>query len=224
MQRGSADLQDVELSSNSHKGLLAAHGNVRSNNHHHDAKNQHMAAIAPEINRTAVGDSKSRASNGSLPSNEFDGRLYHGYSNYAIDESGKRTHTIRFLDVAMANPPVPRKHEQYDNMYEADVKMEDEYLTQFTLSELEPRGALELCFCFSLFEVEDDGVPPPCKISKVCPMHTENACLNTPFFRKTIGRIGFRHFDKQRKLYLGIASIVTIAAMFLTVWGCQPSR
>lgn len=55
----------------------------------------------------------------------------------------------------------------------------------------------------------------------MCPFDHRNKLLNdNDFVRHYIGEIGYRYFDTHRKYYLGLASYVTLFALFLTTWGC----
>jgi len=74
---------------------------------------------------------------------------------------------------------------------------------------------LQLCCC----PEDDDGVPPPC-MDKHCPFSHTNPCLNGSIAQKYIGRFGFSHFDKYRKLWLGFASWISILALAMTIYGC----
>lgn len=80
----------------------------------------------------------------------------------------------------------------------------------------EKRGAWMLLPCF---DDEDDGVPPFCKAT-LCPLSKDNHILNNSLIWKLLGPIGFPFFDRNRKVFLGAASILTVFTMLLTLWGC----
>jgi len=66
---------------------------------------------------------------------------------------------------------------------------------------------------------DDKGVPPGCG-SKFCPLSQDNYILNNAVTWRHLGPIGFEHYDRRRKLYLGYASVLTVFTMLLTLWGC----
>lgn len=77
---------------------------------------------------------------------------------------------------------------------------------------------LQLCCCAE----DDDGVPPCCKarVDWFCIFSHSHPCLNGKAFRSCLGRFGFKHFERFRKLYLGLASWFSIFALVLTIYGC----
>eukprot|EP01038_Epipyxis_sp_PR26KG_P007905 gene7905-10730_t len=70
------------------------------------------------------------------------------------------------------------------------------------------------------FKENDDGVPPFCR-HKICPLDHRNYYFNNNKFVDKLGYFGFDYFDQHRKFFLGFASVYTIFAMFITVWGCM---
>ena len=71
----------------------------------------------------------------------------------------------------------------------------------------------------SCFKEDDDGVPPPCR-PKHCPLSQNHPWLNGPWVRKYIGSVGLSHCDRFRKLWLGLASWISIIALGMTIYGC----
>ena len=66
---------------------------------------------------------------------------------------------------------------------------------------------------------DDDGVPFFCN-NRYCPLDHRNKLTNDNSIVRYIGPFGYEYFDVNRRFYLGLASIFTIFAMFLTIWGC----
>jgi hypothetical protein len=69
------------------------------------------------------------------------------------------------------------------------------------------------------FSEEDDGVPFMCK-HRWCPLDHRNKLTNNNSLVRFIGPFGYDYFDTHRRFYLGMASILTIFAMIITIWGC----
>lgn len=70
----------------------------------------------------------------------------------------------------------------------------------------------------SFFADDDKGVPPCCYCTW-CPLHQE-CILNSWCLPVMIGSIGIRYFDKNRKLFFGLATVATLLAMVITTYGC----
>ena len=71
----------------------------------------------------------------------------------------------------------------------------------------------------SIFPEDDPGVPICCRYSPLCFLN-HDFFLNHSTIVKLFGSIGFPYFDRKRKLYFGIASIITLFAVLLTIYGC----
>ena len=71
----------------------------------------------------------------------------------------------------------------------------------------------------SIFSDDDPGIPIFCRFSPLCFLN-HDFFLNHWKIVKQFGSIGFPYFDRKRKLYLGIASILTLFAVLLTIYGC----
>ncbi|KAJ1439293.1 hypothetical protein B484DRAFT_476958 [Ochromonadaceae sp. CCMP2298] len=74
----------------------------------------------------------------------------------------------------------------------------------------------QLCCC----REDDDMVPPPCLAEK-CPLSHDHERLNGPWMQNNVGKWGFNIFSRYRKLWLGLASYVSIIAFFVTIYGCM---
>ena len=68
------------------------------------------------------------------------------------------------------------------------------------------------------FDESDDGVPPFCRDSR-CPLDHRNPYLNDSDCCARWGNVGWKYFDRHRKFYMGIATIVTLLSIFITVAG-----
>ena len=76
------------------------------------------------------------------------------------------------------------------------------------------------CFAkFSIFSIDDDGVPPFCH-PKYCPLSNTDNYINGNFLVRRLGRCGLVYFDENRAVFFGFASMFTVFAFVLTLWGC----
>lgn len=81
-------------------------------------------------------------------------------------------------------------------------------------------SSLKSCISgFQLFADDDDGVPPCCR-HKCCPLSNTDNYINGNSYVKRLGRCGFHYFDVNRSTFFGFASIFTVIAFGLTLWGC----
>lgn len=71
----------------------------------------------------------------------------------------------------------------------------------------------------SCFPETDNGIPPGC-CYKYCPLNHANPITNDNDCVRKISPFGYQYFDVNRKIALGIASMITIMTIFLTLWGC----
>ena len=79
---------------------------------------------------------------------------------------------------------------------------------------------LSTCVQCTPFPETDDGVPPPCRISPLCPLN-QGFCVNHLYIAKAFGRCGLKSMDQNRKLLFGIAAWTTLPCAFvLGIWGC----
>jgi hypothetical protein len=69
------------------------------------------------------------------------------------------------------------------------------------------------------FSEDDNGVPPGCWWA-ICPLHHDNWLFNHSWIALYISKFGLCSFDRYRKFYLGIASMLTIITFFITLYGC----
>lgn len=72
---------------------------------------------------------------------------------------------------------------------------------------------------FQLFREDDEGVPPFCH-HKLCPLSNTDNYINGNYYVKRLGRCGFVFFDVHRHIFFGFASMFTVFAFILTLWGC----
>jgi len=70
------------------------------------------------------------------------------------------------------------------------------------------------------FDEEDDGVPPICLKSVLCPFNRSNPYLAQNKYVLMFGNIGWPYFDKNRRKYQGIAFVWTLVGFLFTIWGC----
>jgi len=68
------------------------------------------------------------------------------------------------------------------------------------------------------FDETDDGVPPFCRSHK-CPLDHRNVITNDSFAMRRFAAIGREFFDSNRKLFMGVATILTLGAFALTSFG-----
>lgn len=136
-----------------------------------------------------------------LNSQSDDRKMTRGNSELEDEVSFEKT-TLNFNDSEAANPSLnnPAQAESYQT---GNIFCN---IFQF------------LIHC-QLFPDNDDGVPPFCR-HRLCPLDHRNAVLNANRYAKKLGPFGLEYFDKRRKLFLGLASLFTIIAMALTIWGC----
>jgi hypothetical protein len=72
---------------------------------------------------------------------------------------------------------------------------------------------------FQIFTEDNDGVPPFCH-HKLCPLSNADNYINGNSLAKRLGRCGFSYFDRNRHVFFGFASMFTVFAFILTLWGC----
>ena len=71
---------------------------------------------------------------------------------------------------------------------------------------------------FSFVSKSDRGVPPIWPLSWI--FDPRNAYLNDNSYARVFGNVGFPHFDRERKAYMGVALAVTLLAIVVTGFGC----
>lgn len=76
------------------------------------------------------------------------------------------------------------------------------------------------CFAkFSIFPKDNDGVPPFCH-PRYCPLSNTDNYINGNTLVKRLGKCGLVYFDLNRDIFFGFASMFTLFAFVLTLWGC----
>lgn len=65
-----------------------------------------------------------------------------------------------------------------------------------------------------------NGIPFFCK-HRYCPLDHRNKLTNDNDYVRLIGPVGLQYFDAKRKIYFGLASLFTLFAMVITIWGCS---
>ena len=76
--------------------------------------------------------------------------------------------------------------------------------------------------CFEkvqIFPEDHDGVPPFCH-HQICPLSNTDNYINGNSYVKKLGGCGLVSFDRNRAAYFGFASLFTVFAFLLTLWGC----
>lgn len=84
------------------------------------------------------------------------------------------------------------------------------------------RGCIKYFACFAKFSVfppDDDGVPLFCH-PKYCPLSNTENYINGNSWVKRLGKCGLVYFDENRGIFFGFASMFTVFAFILTLWGC----
>ena len=73
-------------------------------------------------------------------------------------------------------------------------------------------------FSLPCFDETDDGVPPFCQDPR-CPLNHRNKYTNDSKLCHMWGNIGWKYFDRNRKFFMGFATLVTIFTIFVTSLG-----
>lgn len=119
--------------------------------------------------------------------------------------------------------PIPIKSNSKPTIQESNIQEVDE-LKEGKLKEKEPLCTTPLydppCVKYLQFFSEDDlGVPPGCCWS-ICPLNHANWLFNHSWPALYISKFGLKYFDRKRKYYFGLASLVTMITFFITLYGC----
>ena len=86
----------------------------------------------------------------------------------------------------------------------------------------EPKGCMAYLQCFTGFQIfpkDDDGVPFFCHYHH-CPLNNSDNYINGNRYVKKLGKCGLAYFDVNRGVFFGFASMFTVFAFILTLWGC----